>query len=553
IVHGITEFIDQDTEEARVKYKKPLNVIEGPLMAGMRVVGELFGAGKMFLPQVVKSARVMKKAVAYLQPYMEAEKAANPSARAQGKFLIATVKGDVHDIGKNIVAVVLACNNYEVFDLGVMVSCDQILKKAKEMGADIIGLSGLITPSLEEMIYNAQEMQREGFHIPLLIGGATTSRLHTALKIAPHYSGIVDHVADASLVINVCGELLDPERREGYQKALKEKQKRMSEQYLNAGAQLTPLNEARAQKPQVTHNKETALQPEFIGTRVFDQITLEEIEPYIDWSPFFWTWELKGVFPKIFDNEKYGKEAKKLYDDALALLNKIKIQKKFSPQAVVAFWPANGVGDSIEIYEDERRMTLKAKFHHLRQQVKPFRSLADYVAPKDSGLEDYMGGFVVTAGSGVEEYSLEYKNSGDDYNSILVKALGDRIAEALAEMMHKRIREYWGYGQDEKLSSEQLIKEEYRGIRPAPGYPACPEHSEKETLFHLLNAETATGVRLTENFAMTPASSVSGFYFSHPESKYFAIQRVGEDQLRDYADRKGLELGVAKRLLSPLL
>lgn len=553
IVHGITEFTDVDTEEARVKYKKPLNVIEGPLMAGMKVVGELFGSGKMFLPQVVKSARVMKKAVAYLQPYMEAEKAANPSARAQGKFLIATVKGDVHDIGKNIVAVVLACNNYEVFDLGVMVSCDQILKKAKEIGADIIGLSGLITPSLEEMIYNAQEMEREGFHVPLLIGGATTSRLHTALKIAPHYKGIVEYVQDASLVINVCGDLLDKEKREKFAIALKEKQQRLREQYLISSEKLLGLSEARAQKPAIRHQQEHIAKPEFLGVRQFDKLTVEEIEPYIDWSPFFWTWELKGTFPKIFENEKYGKEAKKLYNDAIQLLSRIKLEKRFSPKAVMAFWSASSVGDSIEIHSNESSKGIKAKFHFLRQQIKPFRSLADYVAPKESGLQDYMGGFVVTAGQGVEDFAQEFKLSGDDYNSILVKALGDRIAEALAEMMHKRAREFLAYGHDEKLTHEEIIKEVYRGIRPAPGYPACPEHSEKQTLFQLLNAEVATGVRLTENFAMYPASSVSGFYFSHPESKYFAIQRVGEDQLKDYAARKGISEELARRLLSSLI
>lgn len=569
LVQGVTDFIDVDTEEAYQKYGRPLLVIEGPLMAGMKVVGELFGSGKMFLPQVVKSARVMKKAVAYLQPYMEEENKKNPSAKAQGRFLIATVKGDVHDIGKNIVAVVLACNNYEVYDLGVMVSCDQILKKAREIKADIIGLSGLITPSLEEMIFNAQEMEREGFHVPLLIGGATTSQLHTALKIAPHYRGIVEHVADASLVINVCGELLQPEGRAHFAEKLKLKQQKLREQYKLKNEPLTSLVEARTQKIKIPWSEQSDIaKPDFLGTKVFNKLTVDEIEPYIDWSPFFWAWELKGRYPKIFEHEKYGVQARKLFDDARSMLNKIKAEKKFSPKAVIGFWSAAATqNDDILVYdglsqhgEDNGRrrfsnneVQILAKFSMLRQQVPPYYSLADFVAPIESGLQDYLGGFVVTAGAGVEILADEYKNNGDDYNSILVKALGDRVAEALAEMMHKRVREFCGYGLAEKLTNEELISETYRGIRPAPGYPACPEHSEKVTLFRLLDAEVATGVSLTENYAMVPASSVSGFYFSSPHAKYFAIQKVGADQLKDYATRKTLTEAEARRLLSPLL
>jgi 5-methyltetrahydrofolate--homocysteine methyltransferase len=552
LVHGITEFVDEDTEEALKKYQRPLSVIEGPLMAGMRVVGDLFGAGKMFLPQVVKSARVMKKAVAYLEPAMQAEKS-NTASQYKGKFLIATVKGDVHDIGKNIVGVVLSCNNYEVIDMGVMVSCDQILKKAREINADIIGLSGLITPSLDEMIYNAQEMQREGFQTPLLIGGATTSRLHTALKIAPQYEGVVEYVADASLVINVCGELLDPAKRATYAEELKEKQLKMREQFSMGSKDLVSLAEARKQKPALQWVPASVSKPEFIGTRVFDKLTVDEIAPYIDWSPFFWTWELKGVFPKIFEHEKYGKEARRLFDDAQKMLNRVMKEKLFSPKAVLAFWPAASVGDDIEIYTDDTRTKTLSTFHFLRQQVKPYYSLADFVAPKGKGLSDYLGAFVVTAGAGVEKAADDLKNAGDDYSSIMMKAIGDRVAEAMAELMHKRAREFWGYGRQERLSNEDLIRERYRGIRPAPGYPACPEHSEKVKIFELLNATAATGARLTENFAMSPASSVSGFYFAHPECKYFTIQRIGEDQVQDYAKRKGIDVVMAKRLLSSLI
>lgn len=553
LVQGITDFIEIDVEEARADLGRPLNVIEGPLMAGMRIVGELFGAGKMFLPQVVKSARVMKKAVAYLQPYMEAEKSKGLSTQAQGKFLIATVKGDVHDIGKNIVAVVLACNNYEVFDMGVMVPCDQIIKKAREWGADIIGLSGLITPSLEEMIYNAQEFQREGLTVPLLIGGATTSGLHTALKIAPHYKGVVEHVGDASLVVNVCSDLRNPDKLQAYSQQLKTKQEEMRKQYNQRSSQLTPLAEARASRKKFTFDQSTVCRPEFLGTRTFDKISVDDVIPYIDWSPYFWAWELKGVYPKIFEHEKYGQEAKKIFSEAQKMLNHITSKKIFQPKAVMGFWPAASDQDDVVLFTDDSRKQELSRFHFLRSQIKPYYSLADWVSPMDSNIKDYIGGFVVTSGPQVEEYSAQLKAEGDDYNAIVVKALGDRIAEALAEMMHKRAREFCGFGLSERLSNEQLIREEYRGVRPAPGYPACPEHSEKSTLFHLLDAVSITGVRLTENFAMSPSSSVSGFYFSHPESKYFAIQKIADDQLQDYILRKKISLTEGRRLLSPLL
>ena len=555
LVAGTDEFIEVDTAEALTELKVPLLVIEGPLMSGMKIVGELFGAGKMFLPQVVKSARVMKKAVAYLEPFMAKAKAdaaaiSGVAARkSNGKFLIATVKGDVHDIGKNIVAVVLGCNNYEVVDMGVMVSCDQILKKAVEIGADIIGLSGLITPSLDEMIYNAGEMERQKFTTPLLIGGATTSRLHTALKMAPAYSGLVEHVADASLVVNVCSAIMSPEKRAPYIEQAKKTQKEMAAQYNSTPQNLTSLASARAQAPRLTYDG--LLKPEFTGVRTFDKLSVNEIVPFIDWSPFFWSWELKGVYPRIFENAKYGQEARKLHNDALTLLQRIETERLFSPKAAIGFWPANSRGDDIEIYTDDSRKTALKRFNFLRQQVKPFYSLADYVAPV--GQADYLGAFVVTAGAEVESLAEKFKASGDDYSSILTKAIGDRLAEALAEMMHKRAREFWGYGRSENLSYEDLIAEKYRGVRPAPGYPACPEHSEKRKIFDLLEAEKRTGARLTENFAMHPASSVSGFYFSHTSAKYFGIQKIGADQLEDYAQRKNWTQDEARRWLSPLL
>lgn len=560
LVHGIDEYIEKDIEEARLELQKPLKVIEGPLMEGMKVVGDLFGAGKMFLPQVVKSARVMKKAVAYLQPFMEAEKAemmaqGDPQTqKARGKFLIATVKGDVHDIGKNIVSVVLACNNYEVIDLGVMVSCESILRKAKEVGADIIGLSGLITPSLDEMIFNAQEMERQGFHVPLLIGGATTSRLHTALKIAPVYSGPVEHVGDASLVVNVCNNLLSPEKREQTIAEIKASQERLRESFKrDAGRNVTPIQEAREKRPRYDWAKADIPRPEFLGIRTFSHVTIDEILPFIDWSPFFWAWELKGKFPQILDNEKYGAEARKLYDDAQALLKQLAQNQRVKPKAVVGFWPAHSVGDDVVLYKDESAKEELATFRFLRQQKDKFYCLADFIAPHDSGRLDYMGGFVVTAGEAIDDIALEYKEKNDDYNSILVKALGDRLAEGLAEYMHKRVRDWCGFGKNEQLTNEQLIREEYRGIRPAPGYPACPDHTEKRLLFDLLDAKNATGVWLTESLAMAPGSSVSGFYFNSNDAKYFMVNNIGADQLEDYARRKGIPKEEAAKWLSSYL
>ncbi|MBK26627.1 MAG: methionine synthase [Halobacteriovorax sp.] len=551
LVQGITDYIEQDTEEARQALDKPLDIIEGPLMEGMKVVGKLFGEGKMFLPQVVKSARVMKKAVAYLEPFMEEEKKKNPSQK-QGVFLIATVKGDVHDIGKNIVAVVLACNGYEVHDMGVMVSCDQILKKAKEVNADIIGLSGLITPSLDEMIFNAKEMQREGFKTPLLVGGATTSKAHTAIKIAEHYQEPIVHVGDASLVVEVCQHLLNPDKKEKYVQELKEKQAATKARFDSGEKrELISYKEAKSKKSKIDWSKAEVFKPEKLGLQIFETVSMDEIVPYIDWSPFFWTWELKGSYPQILKNEKYGEAATKLFSEASEMLNKIVSEKLFNPRAVLGLWPANSNGDDVEIYSDENRNDTLQTFHFLRQQGGSFQSLSDFVAPKESGHKDYCGGFVVTAGSEVEAVAQKYKDDGDDYNSILVKALGDRIAEALAELMHKKIRDQWGFGLNENLSNEELIKEKYRGVRPAPGYPACPDHTEKGLLWRLLDAEKNSGVKLTESFAMHPASSVSGFYISYQGSKYFNLGKIGKDQVEDYAKRKNMSVEQIEKWLAP--
>lgn len=555
LVHGVLEFVDQDTEEARSSLGRPLDVIEGPLMNGMRVVGDLFGSGKMFLPQVVKSARVMKKAVAYLEPYMEEEKAQNPNQKEQGTFLIATVKGDVHDIGKNIVAVVLACNGYKVEDMGVMVSCDQILKRAKEINADIIGLSGLITPSLDEMIFNAQEMEKQGYTCPLLIGGATTSKLHTAVKIAPHYSGPIVQVGDASLVVEVCSKLLGRDL-DTYVKDLKQTQTKMREQFQqNKTDAFIPLNKAREQKPKINWDEIELYTPDKLGLNSWDNIPLDLIADYIDWSPFFWTWEIKGSYPKLLENPKYANEAKKLFKDAQDLLRDIIKHKRFRARAVWGLWPANSIGDDIEIYNDESRTSPIQTFHFLRQQREQtngkYKSLADFVAPK--GHKDYCGGFVVTMGDQVEAYANEFAAKGDDYNSIMVKALGDRLAEALAELLHKKVRDNWGYGLKENLSQEELIKEKYRGVRPAPGYPACPDHTEKGLLWELLDAKEKVGATLTENFAMYPASSVSGFYMQYPDSKYFNLGKIDNDQVSDYAKRKNMSKDEVKKWLSPNL
>ncbi len=560
LVKGIDAYIEKDTEEAHIKYERPLDVIEGPLMDGMKVVGELFGEGKMFLPQVVKSARVMKKAVAYLEPFMEAEKKKAGGGNARGKFVIATVKGDVHDIGKNIVSVVLGCNNYEVIDLGVMVPCENILKKAREVDANIIGMSGLITPSLDEMVHNASEMERQGFSTPLLIGGATTSKAHTAIKIAPHYSGVVSHVQDASLVVGVCNDLLNPEK---YRDFVREQEKKHDElRKLHEKSKMKtgylPIDRARAKGFTDDWKKTRIDAPEKLGVQVFDHIHLEYVIPYIDWSPLFWVWELKGQYPKILEHKKWGKQAKNLFDDAQKILKRIISEKRFRPKAVLGFWPAGRVGDDVEIYSDKSRREAIATFHFLRQQTdrgenEKYLCLADFVAPVESGREDYLGGFVVTAGEGVEQYAHYLKEKHDDYSAIMVQALGDRIAEALAEMMHKKARENWGYGKNENLSYEDLIKEKYRGIRPAPGYPACPDHTEKALIWRLLDAENNIGARLTENYAIYPPSSVAGLYFAHPKSKYFHLGDIDRDQAEDYARRKGMTLSEVEKWLRPNL
>ena len=564
LVKGIDAFIEADTEEARQQFKRPLDIIEGPLMDGMRVVGDLFGAGKMFLPQVVKSARVMKRAVAYLTPFMEEEKrlavAAGGTVRTQGKVLLATVKGDVHDIGKNIVGVVLACNNYEVIDLGVMVSCEKILATAKELNADIIGLSGLITPSLDEMVSVAKEMTRQQFTVPLLIGGATTSHPHASVKVAPQYAPGVVHVLDASRVVNVVSALLSPERKPAFLAEVSDKQAKARADFEERRVQrkLLTVAEARARKQKYDWATIDIPKPELIGTRAFGDVPLADLVPFIDWGPFFNAWELFGAFPKILEDEKVGVEAKKLYADAQTLLTRIIKEKRFRANAVLGFWPANAVGDDVELYADEQRGKVLGRFHMLRQQVEKqpgqFNlSLADFVAPKESGRLDYLGGFAVTTGLGVEEFAEGFRKAHDDYSAIMVQALGDRLAEAFAEYMHKKARELCGFGKHEDLSNEQLIREQYRGIRPAPGYPACPEHTEKGTLFALLDAQKVAGITLTESFAMQPASSVSGFYLNHPEAKYFGLGKIGRDQVEDYAARKGMSVDDAARWLGPSL
>ena len=563
LINGITDYIDTDTEEALTKLRRPLDVIEGPLMDGMKVVGELFGAGKMFLPQVVKSARVMKKAVAWLEPHMEKEKLAakKSSSSNQGKFLIATVKGDVHDIGKNIVGVVLACNNYEVHDMGVMVRCEDILEKAREINADVIGLSGLITPSLDEMIHVAKEMERLNFKTPLLIGGATTSRAHTAIKIAPVYSGPVVHVSDASLVVNVCSSLLGSSQRVDFLKTHHAAEEELRARWLESQAKATFLSydEAIGRRFMTDWTKVPVDEPRERGVLVYDRIDLNDVIPYIDWSPFFWTWGIQGMFPKLFESEKVGHEAKKLFADAQRMLEEIRKNHLFDPKAVLGFWPAQSSGDDVLLFTDDTRTNLLTKLCFLRQQRErsagePYLSLADFVAPVDSGRKDWVGAFVVTAGSGVESLARHYEDQHDDYSAIMVKALGDRIAEALAELMHKKARENWGYESDgQPIVIDDLIKEKYRGIRPAPGYPACPDHTEKAKIWELLAAEKTTGVRLTESFAMSPGSSVSGLYFAHPEARYFRVGDIKRDQLESYAARKGLPLDVMSKWLAPYL
>ena len=560
LVNGVTEFIDLDVEEARAKATRPLDVIEGPLMAGMNVVGDLFGAGKMFLPQVVKSARVMKQAVAYLMPYMEAEKSGQ--RQSAGKVLMATVKGDVHDIGKNIVGVVLACNNYDVVDLGVMVPAAKILERARAENADVIGLSGLITPSLDEMCFVAAEMEREGFDLPLLIGGATTSRVHTAVKIHPNYArGQTVYVTDASRAVGVVSSLLSKEGKAGYVANIRAEYAKVAAAHARAESdkQRVSIEKARSNAMKIDWAAYAPPRPSFLGVRSFDDYDLAELVGVIDWTPFFQTWELKGRYPAILDDEKQGEAARSLFADAQAMLKRIVDEKWFRPRAAIGFWPANAVGDDVALYADEAREAQLATFFSLRQQLtrrdgKPNLALADFVAPVDSGKVDYIGGFVVTAGPEEEEVARRYERANDDYGSIMVKALADRIAEAFAERLHERVRrEFWGYAADENLTNEQRIAEEYRGIRPAPGYPAQPDHTEKATLFRLLDAERLSGVALTESFAMTPGSSVSGLYLAHPDAYYFGVAKVERDQVEDYAARKGMTIAEIERWLGPVL
>lgn len=558
LVKGIVEYIDEDTEEARLKYGRPLNVIEGPLMAGMNIVGDLFGQGKMFLPQVVKSARVMKKSVAFLTPYLEEEKrlAGTTGGTGQGKILLATVKGDVHDIGKNIVGVVLACNNFEIVDMGVMVPADKILERAKAENADIIGLSGLITPSLDEMVHMAKEMQRLNMNTPLLIGGATTSRVHTAVKIDPNYNGPVVHVIDASKSVPVAQSLISKENRPDFELNLKADYAKFREDYKNRKREknFVSLQKARANKIHV--EVKNIVKPSFTGTKVFNDFPISELREYIDWTPFFMTWELAGRYPKILNDEVVGVEATKLFNDANKLLDEVIEKKLLGAKAVIGFWPANSVGDDVRFKVSEDRTET---FHFLRQQSEKaegqtYNCLADFVAPEETGTTDYIGGFAVTAGAGIEALVEAYEKDHDDYNSIMIKAIADRLAEALAEKMHELVRkEYWGYAKTETLSTEDLIKEEYQGIRPAPGYPACPDHTEKRLLFDVLDAEKATGIHLTESFAMYPTAAVSGFYFAHPQSKYFGLGKINKDQVEEYAKRKGVDVAYVEKWLSPNL
>jgi 5-methyltetrahydrofolate--homocysteine methyltransferase len=565
LVKGIVDHIDVDTEEARQKCRRPLDVIEGPLMAGMSVVGDLFGSGKMFLPQVVKSARVMKKAVAYLMPFMEAEKSAN--AKPQGRIVMATVKGDVHDIGKNIVGVVLQCNNYDVIDLGVMVPAAKILDTAREKKADAIGLSGLITPSLDEMVHVAAEMEREGFRLPLLIGGATTSRAHTAVKIAPHYRASTVHVLDASRAVGVVNALLNEQLKSDFDRKTREDYERLRREHAakTEGKKLLTFEQARANRTRIDWINYVPPKPEFLGVRVYVpgkiSIAARDLIEYIDWSPFFHAWELRGRYPAIFDDPKMGKEARELFDDAQELLDRIAAKNLLIPRGVYAFWPANAIGDDVHVYADDARTEEIATFYFLRQQMqKPSEQfnhcLADYIAPVDGAqirpLQDHLGGFAVSI-HGADEVAEEFKRQHDDYSAIMTKALADRLAEAFAEYLHKEARIAWGFGRDEQLSNADLIREKYRGIRPAAGYPACPDHAEKRTLFDLLDAENNTGIKLTESFAMHPGASVSGLYFSHPDSKYFGVGQIGRDQTVDYATRRSEAVSVVEKRLAPNL
>ncbi|PZQ15824.1 MAG: methionine synthase [Ancylobacter novellus] len=562
LVHGITEFIEADTEEARAAAERPLHVIEGPLMDGMNVVGDLFGSGKMFLPQVVKSARVMKQAVAYLMPFMEAEKEASGAAQrsSAGKILMATVKGDVHDIGKNIVGVVLQCNNYEVIDLGVMVPVQKIIAAAREHEVDVIGLSGLITPSLDEMVTVASELEREGFDVPLLIGGATTSKIHTAVKIHPAYErGQAVYVLDASRAVGVVSSLLSETQSAPYVADIQADYARLAEQHARSQEEKAraPIAAARANRLQIDVSKVVGA-PSFLGTRTIE-IPLEELIPYIDWTPFFQTWELKGRYPEILKDEKYGEAARSLFEDATVMLRQMADEKWLQARAVIGFWPAAARGDDIVLFKDENRAEERAVLHTLRQQMargkdRPNLALSDFVAPEEAGVPDHVGGFAVTAGIGEEAMSQRFARANDDYGGILAKALADRLAEAGAEWLHEKVRrEHWGYAADEKLSNDELIAEGYQGVRPAPGYPAQPDHTEKGVLFDLLDAPNAIGLTLTESYAMWPGSAVSGLYFSHPESRYFGLGKIDRDQVADYAARKGYELAEMERWLSPVL
>jgi 5-methyltetrahydrofolate--homocysteine methyltransferase len=562
LVKGIDGFIDADTEEARAKLGRPLAVIEGPLMDGMSVVGDLFGAGKMFLPQVVKSARVMKKAVAYLTPFMEEEKAALAAAghtvRTQGKIVLATVKGDVHDIGKNIVGVVLACNNYEVFDMGVMVPCEKILEKAKAVNADLIGLSGLITPSLDEMTHVAREMERQGCTLPLLIGGATTSKAHTAVKIAPHYSQPVVHVVDASRAVPVTTSLLSDEGKAAFVTQHRAEYEKIRKHHSAPNFKLVSIEAARAKRTPIDWSVEKPPVPEFTGVRVLDGFSLATLREFIDWTPFFRTWELKGSYPRILEDEKLGEQARQLFAEGNALLDRMIREKFVTARGVYGFFPANAVGDDVELYTDESRRTVLERFHFLRQQRQkdhddPYYCLADFVAPKDSGVKDYLGGFAVTSGIGLKAVCDRFRAEHDDYNAIMAEALADRLAEAFAECLHKRVRIEWGYGRSESLTNEDLIHEKYRGVRPAAGYPACPDHTEKGPLWKLLDVEKNTGMLITESFAMWPGSSVSGLYFAHPASRYFSVGKIDRDQVADYHTRKGMSVAEVERWLAPNL
>jgi 5-methyltetrahydrofolate--homocysteine methyltransferase len=562
LVKGIDTYIEIDAEEARVKLGRPLSVIEGPLMAGMSVVGDLFGSGKMFLPQVVKSARVMKKAVAHLTPFMEAEKVALAATgqvvKAQGKIVLATVKGDVHDIGKNIVGVVLACNNYEVVDMGVMVPCEKILERAKEEKADIVGLSGLITPSLDEMVHVAREMERQGFKLPLLIGGATTSRAHTAVKIAPHYSEPVVHVLDASRAVPVTTSLLSDEGKAEFVAQHRADYEALRKTHSAPRQTVVSLETARTRRTPIKWRVEDLPVPAFTGVRVLDNFPIATLREFIDWTPFFHTWELKGTYPRILDHSEQGAQARQIFTEGNALLDAIIEKNLITARGVYGFFRANAVGDDVELYTDDTRGKVLERFHFLRQQSnregsEPCRSLADFIAPKETGLADYIGGFAVTSGIGLKELCDRFKAAHDDYNAIMAEAIADRLAEAFAECLHKRVRDEWGYGREEHLSNADLIQEKYRGIRPAAGYPACPDHTEKGTLWRLLDVQANTGMLITESFAMWPGSSVSGLYFAHPESRYFNLGKIDRDQVADYHKRKGMSVAEVERWLGQSL